>query len=299
MKKKISGLQTLLLMITVIVIGAGFYISIIFHNRLDASAAFYIGLPALIAVLMIMTNPSSSPMGATMKGITLTLLLSVPLLQEGFICVIFVTPLFYGVGAIAAYIYTNMKNNKHDKPIQAYAPVLLLAIVALEGTSEQLSFERDTVVTVEQVIAAPADTVAARLQQPAQFRGEVPLFLRIFPQPADAVVDGDTQRLHFVYYKHIWFNAKAGDVVFRVTDRGDNFIDSQVTSDSSYLHMYLDWKRSRVDWQALDATHTRVSWTIRYARKLDPAWYFAPLEEYAVEKVGEMLINNLATPDGV
>jgi hypothetical protein len=297
MKKNISTIQKILLMTLVIIIGAGFYISIVYHSRLDASAAFYIGLPALISVLVIMTNPSDSPMGATMKGITLALLLSVPLLQEGFLCVLFAAPLFYAVGAIVAYIYTRCtRKNTGDKNIRAYAPLLLLAVVATEGTTDALSFNRDTVVTVERVIASPAATVAANLEKPARFTKDVPLFLRIFPQPSDVAQQGDEQRMHFVYKKHIWFNARAGDVVFKISERGENYIHSEVTSDSSYLHTYMDWKSSRVAWQAIDDTHTRVSWTIRYKRKLDPAWYFAPMEEYAVQKVGEMLINTAANP---
>lgn len=300
MKKDLSTLQKVLLMTVVIVIGAGFYISIMVFHRLDASAAFYIGLPALIAVLVIMTNPSVSPINATMKGITLALILSVPLLQEGFLCVLFAAPLFYGVGAIAAYIYTGSKHYKDkNKPVRAYAPMLLLAVIAMEGTTESLSFDRDTVVTVEKIIAAPMDKVAAQLQLPATFDKDVPMFLRIFPQPSDVEQVGDTQRMHFVYNKHIWFNARAGDVVFNISDRGENYIHSDVTSDTSYLSTYMDWKSSRVAWQAIDDTHTRVSWTIRYERKLDPAWYFAPMEEYAVQKVGEMLIANAATPGDI
>jgi len=301
MKKTITGLQQILLLVVVIIVGAGFFVSVMFFNRLDASAAFYIGLPALIAILVIMTERSVHLMNAVMKGITIALLLSVPLLQEGFLCILFAAPLFYGVAAVIVYIIESAREKKHkqpDKIIRAYAPAVLLAVVAMEGTTESLSFNRDTVVTVEKVIAMPADKVAVNLNKPAQFTKDVPLFLRIFPQPGNVTQDGDTQRMHFVYYKHFWFNAKAGDVEFKISDRGENYIHSDVTSDTSYLNNYMDWKSSRVEWDAIDKSHTRVRWTIRYERKLDPSWYFGPMEEYAVQKVGEMLIDNTATAEG-
>lgn len=300
MKKTMTTLQQWLLITVVIVIGAGFYVSVMFFHRLDASAAFYIGLPALIAVMVIMTERSKNLMGATMKGISLALLLSVPLLQEGFLCVLFAAPLFYAIGAITVFIVNGFRDKETgNKPLRAWAPMLILAVAATEGTTKELSFDRDNTVTVEKVINASAVDVAAKLQQPASFDKDVPLFLRIFPQPSDVISEGDMQRMHFVYFKHIWFTAKAGDVVFRITDQDDRHIHSDVISDNSYLHTYMDWKSSRVDWEAIDTQHTRVRWTIRYARKLDPAWYFAPLEEYAVNKVAEMLIDNAATPAGL
>ena len=42
-------------------------------------------------------------------------------------------------------------------------------------------------------------------------------------------------------------------------------------------------------WQALDNGKTRVEWTMHYERSLDPAWYFAPWERYAVRRSMEYL----------
>ena len=171
--------------------------------------------------------------------------------------------------------------------------MLILLVASLEGTHAQLTVERYNLVEVEKVIAAPAHVVAARLQQPVQLENKSLSLLSLFPFP-EITHEGDRQRMHFVYKKHIWFTAVEGDVNVQITERGDNYIHSQVVSDDSYLKNYLDWKTSRVEWQAIDANHTKVKWSIGYDRKVDPAWYFGPLEAYTVELVADMLIDNTA-----
>ena len=39
-----------------------------------------------------------------------------------------------------------------------------------------------------------------------------------------------------------------------------------------------------------------MTWTLSYRRRLDPAWYFAPLERYGVGLAAGYLIETLATP---
>ena len=49
-------------------------------------------------------------------------------------------------------------------------------------------------------------------------------------------------------------------------------------------------------WTALDAETTQVTWRIDSERRLDPAWYFAPWQRYAVGLSAEYLIDTVATP---
>src|SRR5207237_9436479 len=60
---------------------------------------------------------------------------------------------------------------------------------------------------------------------------------------------------------------------------------------------WLTWRSSEVRWNAVDADHTKVSWTLNFRRDLDPAWYFRPWERYAVHLAAEYLIENNATPE--
>jgi len=103
--------------------------------------------------------------------------------------------------------------------------------------------------------------------------------------------------LHFVYNQHFFFNPKIGDLVYEVTATGDNFIESKVTQDESYVSSYLNWQNSKVSWQAIDASRTKVVWEISYKRKLDPAWYFGTLEYYTTGLMADALIKYAATPE--
>ena len=67
-------------------------------EHLQQTSALFIGLPALLAILLAMTGPAKSATGVVFKGLTLLLLLSGILLGEGFICIVIAAPLFYLVG---------------------------------------------------------------------------------------------------------------------------------------------------------------------------------------------------------
>ena len=66
--------------------------------------------------------------------------------------------------------------------------------------------------------------------------------------------------------------------------------------DDSYITHWLSWRDIDVEWREIAPGQTEVSWTLRYRRRLDPAWYFAPLERYAAGLAAGYLIDTLATP---
>jgi hypothetical protein len=57
---------------------------------------------------------------------------------------------------------------------------------------------------------------------------------------------------------------------------------------------WLEWRSSDVRWQAISPGKTRVRWTLRYARRLDPSWYFGPWERYAVRLAASYMIDAAA-----
>ena len=69
-----------------------------------------------------------------------------------------------------------------------------------------------------------------------------------------------------------------------------------LASDSSYITHWLSWEDATVRWVPVDAGRTRVTWTLRYRRRLDPAWYFVPLERYGARLAAAYLVETLATP---
>ncbi|MEE9328418.1 MAG: hypothetical protein V3U71_14115 [Cocleimonas sp.] len=264
------------------------------------TSLFYIGLPLILAYLFKNLDSSSSAMGGILKGITIVMLLSAPILQEGFICILMAAPLFYIVGGLIGFMI-DYSRKKQLSTLQASPMFLLIALMSLEGTHPDLTFPRQHTVIVEQVVAANSEAIKGQLRKPLVLGNDVPMFLKIFPFP-DAPVQfgtklGDKTKLHFVYNKHVYFNPKIGDLVYEVTAVGDNFIESKILSDDSYVNTYLNWQKGKVSWQALDKAHTKVTWEIHYERKLDPAWYFGTLEYYTTILMANALIKYAATPE--
>lgn len=90
-----------------------------------------------------------------------------------------------------------------------------------------------------------------------------------------------------------------GNLVMRVTERRPGYVRFETVSDRSKLAQWVGWESSEVHWAAIDAKHTRVIWTIHFARQLDPAWYFTPWERAAVRESAKFLIAVNATPESV
>ena len=90
---------------------------------------------------------------------------------------------------------------------------------------------------------------------------------------------------------------RPGDLVMQVAESEPGHIRFVAQSDNSKIAHWLTWRSSEVRWNAVDADHTEVSWTLNFRRDLDPAWYFRPWERYAVRLAAEYLIENNAVPE--
>ena len=293
------GQQQFALVVVFSVAVAGLFISFLTKNGLNGSAALYVGLPLMLAYIFLIADKPKSATGSILKGTTIALLLSAPILQEGYICILIAAPIFYIVGAVVGLAVDYSRKHKHGR-LQSTPVAVVMILFSLEGTHEVLTFNRDYTVRAEKIIAATPQAIKAQLALPMQFTGDTPWFLRVFPLPVwntnEGTEPGDRRQMHFVYYKHFITSAKVGDLVFEVTEHSDNHITSNAIHDDSYLNTYLQWQSSTVQWKAIDNKHTKVVWEIRFQRKLDPAWYFAPLERYAATLAASTLIDSAATP---
>ncbi len=290
------------LFFTVLVIGcAGLVYWFLRRGGLEQSAALYTGLPLLLALGLSLTPPDKSATGATMKGMAIALLLAAPLLQEGYICILFASPLFFGVGLIIAAIVDWSRKRRDTKgKLQSAAVVAVIALMAIEGTTPGTSFPREHEVVVSKLVPAPIEAVRTTLARAPVLGDNKPLFLRIFPYPValegEGLSVGDQRRATFVAYKHIFWNRIEGSAVFAVTEATERKIAFELVSDTSYVAHYLGWKRSEVELTPTDAAHTLVTWRLSFHRKYDPYWYFGTLQKYAVGLVAEELIDHAATP---
>jgi hypothetical protein len=270
------------------------------RQGLNDSAALYLGIPLILALAVSLLPASKSAMGATMKGMTIALLMSSFVFQEGYICIIFSAPIFYAVGALIAGSIDYARKRKDDKTPRTAAIAVVIALLSLEGTTDATTFPRENEVTVSKIVDAPVGAIRDQLSKPPYLEGDKPAFLRIFPYPTavtgQALKVGDEQRIVFVAYKHIWWTRVEGALTLRVSALGPDGIKFVATGDDSYLSHYLEWQSSEVALQPIDANHTRVTWTLAYRRNLDPSWYFGPMQHYAVHLAAEELIDHVATP---
>ena len=89
---------------------------------------------------------------------------------------------------------------------------------------------------------------------------------------------------------------RTGDLVLALEESGPGFVRWRAMSDSSHMTHFLTWRESMVTWEPVNAETSKVTWTLRYERGLDPSWYFGPWERYAVRLAAGYLIDAVATP---
>jgi hypothetical protein len=268
-------------------------------KRLEQSALLFVGIPALLAVVVACTPKAKTLIGGTLKVTTLFLLLSAPLLGEGFICILMAAPIFYavavGIAAIITVVQTSAKNRKQN--ILPCLALIGIMPMALEGSRPALSFNRQEAVTARRVVHATPEEVEAALSQSPRTNLSIPLFFKSFPRPTEAhgagLKPGDLRSVHFAGGE-----GHPGDVVLRVVESQPGHTRFAAVSDQSKIAHWLAWDYADVRWRPVDATHTQVEWTLAYRRLLDPAWYFRPWERYAVRVSADYLIRANATPEG-
>ena len=70
---------------------------LIFYQQLQQTAALFVGIPALLAIVVVLFVSPRSATGVACKAVTVGLLVSLFFLGEGVLCVVMSAPIFYGV----------------------------------------------------------------------------------------------------------------------------------------------------------------------------------------------------------
>jgi len=290
--------QLIWLTVIAAAVAASVYYHVLLMNRLEQTSALFIGIPALIAAICVLTPKPQSATGTALKSVTLFLCLAGALLGEGFICILMVAPIFYFFAIIVGLTEDRGRRNKAKNSAHVLSCLLLLGLVPMstEGVRPSLSFPREEAVSVERIVQSSPQQVEVALAAPPRLDGRLPLYLRLgFPRPVrvtgTTLEPGSNHVIHFAGGE-----GKPGDLVLTVTEHQPGFLRFHAIADSSHVAHWLAWEESEIEWTGLDASHTRVRWTLRYRRLLDPAWYFGPWERYAVRLTAAQLIEDAATP---
>ncbi len=286
----------LAIIIAMIAVGSIAYRVLVSHH-LEQTSALFVGVPTLLALIVTFTPRARSLMGIALKGVTLALLMSGILLGEGFICILMAAPLFYAITLLVVWsIQYARRRTKARYPKALYSLIALpLLPLSMEGVDERLSFPRDEAVVASKVVALDPATVELFLGETPRFDLPLPAYLRLgFPTPGSVqgagLQLGDRRVVHFAGGE-----GRPGDLILEVRERGEGLVRFAMISDASHIAHWLSWKESNVQWEPA-AGGTRVTWTLRYQRRLDPAWYFGPWERYAVGLSAEYLIDSHLSP---
>lgn len=301
----------IILFIVIIILAALGLLSALGMRGLEPnSAALYVGIPTLLALGLVALPRSKSATGAIFKGLTAALLVSAILLGEGSLCILLSAPIFYAAGGMIGSSEDRRKSSagQRDKDSGVYRTALvatLLGLLALEGTHPSLSFNRLHTVSVTRTIPASAAAVEAALSESPQFDTAMPAFFRLgFPDPVRATGSGlEIGDRRTVYLRdgsmYFWSDKRTdGEVVFEVVERRPGYVRFAPIQDDSAVAKWLDWTRSEVRWSARPDGMTEVTWSLGYRRKLDPVWYFGPMQYYAASLAAGVLIDSVVTPDG-
>jgi hypothetical protein len=267
---------------------------ILVRADLTHSAAMFLGIPAVLAILLGLTAKARTLTGGIVKGITLFLLIVAPLLGEGYLCILIASPIFYLVGIIVGLLADSQRNRR--KATLSCVAIIFLPM-CLEGIVPQLTLSRDQVVESAAVVNSPAAAVEAALAQSPSLQTSLPAWLNVgFPRPLAAygsgLAVGAMRTIHFAGAE----GDPPGDLVSRVAENRPNYVRMETVSDSTKLTQWVRWQSSEVEWREVDSQHTAVTWRVHFARQLDPAWYFIPWERFTVRQAARYMIDANATP---
>ena len=286
--KKLSRTQIILIgMVLSLTAGVVLYRWLV-KNNLEQTSALFIGLPAMLALFFSLTPPSKSIINTTIKGTLVFLSLSGIVLGEGFICILMASPLFLAVTVLVAWIIQKAKKSNRGR----LSALIFVLPFALEGVYPSLSFSRHEEVIVKKEFLINSSDVEESLARRLEFKHKLPFFLRLgFPTPSqtrgEGLAIGSQKCVHFSGGE-----GQPGDLCFQITEKDLNKVIFEKTKDDSHIAHWLNWKKSIVQWKKLDHNKMEITWTIIYDRELDPAWYFAPFERYAVRLAVEYLIRS-------
>ena len=274
-------------------------------HQLQQTAALFVGIPALLTLVVIFAVSPRSAVGVACKAVTIGLLVSLLFLGEGMLCVAMSAPLFYAmaVAIASAMERAHRSNGKPATTLLSCLIVLAIVPMSLEGVTSFTTLNRDESVAESRIVRDSSQAVERALFEPPRFDRVRPLYLRAgFPSPVSTRIERSAGKTRWVIQlrggemRLDGMEPRIGDLVLELEEARPGLVRWRAVCDSSHVTHFLDWREVIVQWEPVDAHTTRVTWTLRYRRGLDPSWYFGPMERYAVRLAAGYLIGSVATP---
>jgi hypothetical protein len=277
-------------------------------HHLGQTAALFIGLPALLAIVVVFWVSPRSATGVACKAVTIGLLVSLLFLGEGVLCVVMSAPLFYVVAIMIGSAVDLARRRPGSLTGRTLSCIGLLALLpmSLEGVTGATTLNRDEWIAVTRIVRAPAPAVERAMFELPRFDRPLPFYLRVgFPRPQSTAIERSPAGTRWIIRMRggeIRLDGRrleeppAGDLSLELEESRPGLAKWRAIADGSHMTHYLSWREVRVEWEPITADTTSVTWTLRYSRGLDPAWYFGPWERYAARLAAGYLIESIATP---
>jgi hypothetical protein len=227
------------------------------------------------------------------------------ILFEGFVCVVMFMPIYFFIMLVMYVVQVLAEHLEKRKKGKHYAHVLPLLIFmsAFEGVIPSASFEREYSVTKELLVDASIKQIQQKLAQPMQLNVERNWLLSLFPMPtkilAGTLSTGDVHIVDFVYHRWFVTNTHKGHIKLELTQVEQNYIRTTFLENTSYIGNYLNLKGTEIRFTPTMDGNTKITLTIHYHRFIDRAWYFGPVQEYAIGQTAKLLLNELFVPSKV
>lgn len=302
--------QKRIIMLAVLVIAglASFAIQLLIRYDYDNTALLYLSVPYGVAVLITLLRPYHEHdkwweryISHSITALVVFLASSV-ILFEGFLCILMFMPIYF-FGVTLAFIASWIAVARDSRRSKTYASAipLLVAFLSIEGTSEITTFDRHNTATATATTTLPAQGLLQNLATPFELPSSDDWMLGLFPMPhtieAGSLEVGDVHRVHTRYHRWFVANTHEGEIELRIDSVTPERVAISFVRDTSYFSSYVRLIGSEIQLATDQSGLTHVSLTVSYERRLDPAWYFQPIQQYAMKTMAAHLIEEVLIRD--
>lgn len=275
---------------------------------MDHTALLYLAVPYGVAVLITLLRPYGQHDKWWQRYLShsvtalVVFLASSAVLFEGFICVLFFMPIYF-FGVTLAFIASWIAVARDARRSKTYATAipLLVTLFSFEGTSEVTTFDRHNMATATATVSLSRQEMLQNLATPFELPSSDNWMLGLFPMPysieAGSLEVGDIHRVHTRYHRWFVTNTHEGLIELRIDSVTPERVTVSFVRDTSFFSSYVRLIGSDIQFVTDENGLTHVSLTVSYERRLDPAWYFQPVQQYAMQAMAGHLIDEVIIRD--
>ncbi len=296
------------LVVLLLICAASLMIRTLLDSRFGHGTLLYIAIPYSLSVALFFLTRESDKESAALRYwnhirlSTIIFLASSALLFEGFLCVLMFMPIYY-IFVTLAFIGALMIEKRSKKAdsvsdiFRSHAITGVVLVLLSEGLMPFTTVPRDTRVVFSANTGQTIAQLKSNMVKPIQFSEKRHWFLKLFPLPdkvqAGSLASGDVHRLHYTYKKWFFTNFHKGEMQLLISEVSKQRITTKLIKDDSYLSHYMKIDGTQINFTPLKSGGTRVDLAVLYQRRLDPAWYFGPMQALATKQSAKYFLENI------